>query len=137
MRTLAEHLLASEAGSAATLGVTLHAEPVCNKLRPHLATLMGITGFCALLTRAMARATVTVPGLRAMHVTSDGVIERSATSASQHNLAQGVEDSVALIVELLSLLHAFIGISLTLQLVREIWPELSVNEANFESGDSE
>jgi hypothetical protein len=136
MRNLAEHLIACEAGFANAGGLMLPAEPVCDKLRPHLATLMGVTGFRALLTRALARATLKVAALRVMKVTPAGALE-CLPSTSQASLAQSGDGSATLIAELLMLLCAFIGMSLTLQLVREIWPQLSVNESNFEPGDSE
>jgi hypothetical protein len=84
----------------------------------------------------LARATIKVPALRILKVNPAGALE-CLPSASQARLAQSGEGSVALIAELLSLLRAFIGMNLTLQLMRDIWPELHVNEANFESGDSE
>ncbi len=137
VRKLAEHLIACEAGTINAGERSLPAEPVCNKLRPHLATLMGTTGFRALLARALARASVKVVALSAMHVTTTGGLERLSAPEGQGTLDPGKEGSVVLIVELLSLLRAFIGINLTLQLVRDLWPELSINQLNFEPGDSE
>src|ERR1035437_8110164 len=48
---------------------------VFEKLRPHLATLMGNTGFHALLSRALAVANAEDPSLRAVHVQADGSLE--------------------------------------------------------------
>jgi hypothetical protein len=135
MRKLAEHLIALEAGSADAVGRVLPAEPVCDRLRPHLATLMGTTGFRTLLARALALATPKVAALRAMHVTPQGTLERLAAPAVQGKFAPDPEGSVVLVAELLGLLQTFIGLNLTLQLIRDIWPELSVSEANFEPGD--
>jgi hypothetical protein len=137
MRKLAEHLVACEAGSVNTDSRKLLAQPVCDKLRPPLATLMGTTGFRALLTRALARATVRVIALRGIYITPAGVLERLATSEVQGKPAPENEGSVELIAELLGLLCAFIGIKLTLQLVRDIWPALPFNDLDFESGDTE
>ena len=47
----------------------------CQKLRPHLATLMGNGGFWALLARSLALATAEAPGLRVVRVKADGDFE--------------------------------------------------------------
>src|ERR1035438_10931450 len=73
MRDFAERLLACETGENKSSGTKTPAVfPVCEKLRPHLATLMGNTGFRALLSRALVRAEADVPSLRAMQVNADG-----------------------------------------------------------------
>ena len=113
------------------------AEPICNKFCPHLATLMGVTGSLALLTRALARAADKVPALHIVQVSPRGALECPAPSPAQSEAIRDIESSVTLITELLSLLCAFIGINLTLQLIRDIWPELTVYESNFELGDEE
>jgi hypothetical protein len=136
MHKLAERLIDIEAGSASVNESTLSAESVCNKLRPHLVTLMGSTGFHALLTRALARATIKVPALRVMHVSPAGAVE-CLTPVSQDKFAQSSEGSIMLLAELLNLLCAFIGLNLTLQLIQDLWPELPVNKVNFEQRGSE
>jgi len=45
------------------------------------------------------------------------------------------EGSVVLVAQLLALLVAFIGENLTLQMVREVWPKLSLNDLDFDKGD--
>jgi len=45
------------------------------------------------------------------------------------------EGRVVLLAQLLGLLVAFIGEDLTLRLVREVWPKLSINDVNFGKGD--
>ena len=136
IRTLAEHLIANETANATAAASALPAEPVCSKLQPHLATLMGTTGFRALLTRALVRATTKFPMLRIMRVTVTGGLELVPAAAHQGK-ADDIKSSVALVSELLSLLCAFIGVNLTLQLIREVWPELPIDESNFEPGESE
>ena len=58
-------------------------------------------------------------------------------SATPGEPVQSMEGSVMLISEFLGLLRAFVGTKLTLQLVRDIWPELPVHESDFDPGDSE
>ena len=136
MRDFAERLIACEARenkSSATK--TPAAFPICAKLRPHLANLMGNTGFCALLSRALARAGADVPSLRAIQVNADGSLaglDKLGVQANAEELAKG---SVVLVTQLLGLLVAFIGEDLTLRLVREVWPKLSLNDLNFGNGD--
>jgi hypothetical protein len=44
------------------------------------------------------------------------------------------EGRVVLLAQLLGLLVAFIGEDLTLRLVREVWPKLSLNNLDFGKG---
>lgn len=136
MRDFAERLIACETRENKSFGTKIPAAfPVCEKLRSHLANLMGNTGFHALLSRALARAEADVPSLRAMQVKADGSLARLdklGVQASPEELAKG---SVVLVAHLLGLLVAFIGEDLTLRLVREVWPKLPLNDLNFGKGD--
>ena len=136
MRDFAKRLIAYEIRENKSSGTkALAAFPVCEKLRPHLANLMGNNGFRALLSRALVRAEADVPSLRAMHVKADGSLaglDKLEVQASPEELAKG---SVVLVAQLLGLLVAFIGETLTLRLVREVWPKLSVNDLDFGKGD--
>jgi hypothetical protein len=44
--------------------------------------------------------------------------------------------SVILVAQLLALLVAFVGESLTRRIVREVWPKLSFTDSDFRKGDS-
>ena len=104
---------------------------VVEKLRPHLANLMGNAGFRALLSRSLALARAEVPWLRSVHVKSDGFLEGLDELEAQVDLDKFSEGRVVLLAVLLGLLVAFIGERLTLQLVREVWPKLSLNNLDF------
>jgi hypothetical protein len=136
MRDFAERLIAYETRGNKSSGTKPPpAFRVCEKLRPHLVTLMGNTGFRALLSRALARAEADVPSLRAMQVKADGSLaglDKLEVQADPEELAKG---SVVLVAQLLRLLVAFIGETLTLRLVRESWPKLSVNDSDFGERD--
>jgi hypothetical protein len=135
-RNFAERLIAYEmSGNKSSETKTSAAFFVGEKLRPQLAALMGNVGFSALLSRALALANAEVPWLRAVHVKSDGSLEGLAELESQVDLEEIVEGSVVLFAQLLGLLVAFIGDDLTLRLVREVWPKLSVNNLDFGKGD--
>src|SRR5665213_1045174 len=135
-RYLAERLIAYEmSGNKSSETKTSTAFFVGEKLRPQLVALLGNVGFSALLSRALALANAEVPWLRAVHVKSDGSLEGLAELESQVDLEEIVEGSVVLFAQLLGLLVAFIGDDLTLRLVREVWPKLSINNLDFGKGD--
>jgi hypothetical protein len=135
MRRFAKQLIAYETprneSSAAKLAATF---PITDKLRPHLATLMGIGGFRALLSRALALAGAEVPWLRALHVKADGALEGLQAPHRQLDAAELLEGKVVLLAQLLGLLVAFIGTSLTLRLVSEIWPQIALEDMDFGTG---
>jgi hypothetical protein len=135
MRDFAERLIAYETRGNKSSGTkTPAAFPVCEKLRPHLANLMGNTGFHALLSRALARTEAEVPSLRAMQVKADGSLAGLDKPGMQADPEELAEVSVILVAQLLGLLGAFIGETLTLRLVCEVWPKLSVNDLDFGKG---
>lgn len=107
---------------------------VFERLRPHLAVLMGNAGFRALLSRALAVADAEVAWLRTVQVKSDGSLhglDELEAQVSRENLAEGC---VVLIAQLLGLLGAFIGEDLTRRIVGEVWPKLSLNDLDFDEG---
>src|SRR5664279_3639772 len=99
------------------------------------ATLMGNVGFRALLSRSLALTNAEVPWLRAVHVKADGSFEGLDELGAHVDLDEIFEGRVVLLAQLLGLLVAFIGEDLTLRLVREVWPKLSLNDLNFGKGD--
>jgi hypothetical protein len=138
MRDFAERLIAYEArGNKSSETNTPAAFLVGEKLRPHLATLMGNVGFRALLSRALALANAEVPWLRAVRVKADGSFEGLDELGAQVDPDEIFEGRVVLLAQLLGLLVAFIGEDLTLRLVREVWPKLSLNDFNFGKGDND
>ena len=108
---------------------------VTDRLRPHLAMLMGNGGFRALLARALALASAEVSWLRAVHVNADGTLEGLETPHTRLKPAEFREGRVVLLAQLLGLLVAFIGPGLTSRLVGEIWPQLSADNVDFGNGD--
>lgn len=136
MREFAAHLIAYETRVNKSSGATTPAaSPVCEKLRPHLATMIGNTGVRALLSRALAQAGAEVPSLQALQIKVDGSLEHSGELEVQDDPEALAKGSVVLVAQLLGLLIAFIGETLTLRLVREVWPKLSVNVWDLGEGD--
>jgi len=136
MRDFAERLIAFETRGNKSSGTTNPAAfPVCEKLRPHLATLMGTTGIRSLLSRALTVTREEVDSLRAVQVKADGSLEGLNDLEVHADPEQLAEGSVVLVAQVLGLLMAFIGASLTLQLVREVWPKLPLNDLDFNKRD--
>ena len=136
MLLFARCLMAHEAsGRKASETKTVADFHVCEKLRPHLATLMGNSGFRALLARALALASAEVSSLRAIQVNADGKLEGLKTLQARLRPADFREARVVLLAQLLGLLVAFIGPALTLRLLGEIWQQLEADNVDFGNGD--
>jgi hypothetical protein len=128
MRNLAQRLLAVEAANQVATDVHVHeAVRVCEKLRVALVRLTGSDGFSSLLRRTLALARAEVPALAQVTVNPDcsmaGLEELAADRASG-----GVDAPVAITAHLLGLLVTFIGEPLTLRLVRDAWPDASLED---------
>jgi hypothetical protein len=136
MRDLSQRLIRYERrGKKASKTKAPAAFQVCEKLRPPLATLMGNIGFRALLSRAFALACAEAAWLRAVQLESDGSLAGLDELEAQVAADEIAEGSVVLVAQLLGLLVAFIGENLTLRMVREVWPKLSLNDLNAAKGD--
>lgn len=135
MRRLARGLIAQEMQekkSSETMAAAAFLVP--EKLRQPLTVLMGIGGFRGLLSRALAVAIEEVRWLRAVHVTSDGTFEGVEPLLERIDPAEFSEGRIVLLAQLLGLLVAFIGPSLTARLVREIWPKIARNDLDLIGG---
>ena len=128
-RELAQRLLAYEAVEAATANAdTQTVCRVCDKLRRPLTTLAGAAGFRSLLARALTLAKRESPVLAAWEVKSDGSLQGLNGEAAQ--------SGAVLIAQLIGLMITFIGESLTLRLLQDVWPDLPGSEINFERNQS-
>jgi hypothetical protein len=135
MRRFARRLIEFETkGNASAATMAGAAFPVPEKLRQPLTTLMGHAGFRALLSRALALATVEVRWLRAVQVGAEGALEGAETLSARIDPAEFVEGRVELLAQLLGLLVAFIGPNLTLHLVGEIWPKILLSDLDLSLG---
>ena len=127
-RDLARRLLAVEAASKSAPNAHVHeAVRVCEKLRISLTRFAGSDGFTSLLRRALTLARADEPLVETVKVKPDGSLEGlEALAVDPAN--RGPEAAVAIIAHLLGLLVTFIGEPLTLRLVREAWPDGSLDE---------
>jgi hypothetical protein len=106
---------------------------VFEKLRPHLAMLMGSGGYRALLSRAVTLGIAHLPWLRGVQVKSDGALaglDELRTQLAPEEMAEG---QVVLLGQLFGLLVTFIGESLTVRVVHEVWPQLTLDDSDLES----
>lgn len=136
MRGIAERLIDYETPGKASAATANTANfQVTERLRPHLATLMGHGGFRALLARALKLAGDEVSWLRGVQVNADGTLEGLATPHGSLTPAEFREGRIVLLAQLLGLLVAFIGPALTSRLLGEIWPQLTADKVDFGNGD--
>ena len=110
---------------------------VCEKLRPPIGKVLGVTGFKMLLSRALALASRTHPTLQLVHIRDDGSLERVGEKKANQHMHAVDEAEVALIAQLFALLTNFIGTELTLRLLIEVWPELKTLEFGEDNQNEE
>ena len=72
---------------------------VCEKLRVHLGTFMGVTGFRELLSCALPRAQAELPWMGAVHVKADGALEGLEELNAKHNQHEMFEGGVVLVAQ--------------------------------------
>jgi len=127
MRELSRRLLAASQGASDS---HVHeAEVVSERLRIPLTRFAGAEGFASLLRRALVLASAEVPSLQSIKVGAEGRLEGfEQLAADTGTAAGGSEAAVAITAHLLGLLGTFIGEPLTLRLVREAWPDNSLDE---------
>lgn len=122
---LARHILAFEAiEGKRSEPIQSAAVLVYERLRLHLCALAGVAGYQALLSRALTMARTEAPSLSAVQVTADGYLQSLSEQKIDKEHAQ--EGEVILLAHLLGLFLSFIGEALTLQLMRDVAPHLTV-----------
>jgi hypothetical protein len=120
-RDLARSLVASEADASATSPRTEPATVrVYEKLRRQLGAPVGIDGFHALASRALALAKAESPGLSAVHIAANGGLLGLGGAESQTDAEEDGEAGVILIGQLLGLFLTFLGEATTLRLIEDL-----------------
>ena len=129
-RELARSLVASEADAATA---SLHSEPatvrVYEKLRRQLGAPVGIDGFQALASRALALAKSESPQLSAVQVTANGGLRGLSEVESQTDTNEDGEAGINLIAQLLGLFLTFLGEATTLRLIEDLRLQVNVRTA--------
>ena len=124
MRNLSRWLLAREADAGKPSEVKVQAAfRACEKLRHRLSTLTGVAGFRSLLSRALTLAKAEVPWFSVVEVKADGSLEGMGKIETQQDRDETEKGGVILLAQLLGLLVTFIGETLALRLVRDVWPD--------------
>lgn len=120
-RELARILVAREADASKT---ALQAQPatvrVYNKLRRQLAASVGVDGFQALASRALALAKSQSPQLSAVQVTAHGGLRGLGEVDSRTGADEQGEAGIILITQLLGLFLTFLGEATTLRLIEDL-----------------
>lgn len=128
-RELAQRLVAYEWVETTSATADTHAVcRVCDKLRRPITTLAGAAGFRSLLARALTLAKQESPVLGAWEVQADGSLQGLNGEAAQ--------SGDVLIAHLIGLLITFVGESLTLRLLHDVWLDLPGPEVKFERDES-
>lgn len=99
---------------------------VCDKMHPSISRLAGSISYRALLSRALAIARVRGQTLSALRFESDGrlVFDSEHPSAELLNPDIVRNDAVILVAAFLGLLVKLIGDTVTIRIVRQVWPEV-------------
>lgn len=120
----ARRILAYEAASGKLASGDSAGFSACEKLRVPLGKTMGVTGFRALLSRAIALGGAEAPFLLALPINADGSFEGLAGLRAKLEPRAVAKGECVLVAKLIGLLVTFIGSKLTLQLLREVWPKM-------------
>jgi hypothetical protein len=120
-RDLARSLVASEADASTA---SLHTEPASvrayERLRRQLGSPVGVDGFQALASRALALAKSQSPRLSAVQVTANGGLRGLGEVESQTDADEDGEAGIILIAQLLGLFLTFLGEGTTLRLIEDL-----------------
>ena len=126
-RDLARSLVACEAEASTT---SLQTEPatlrVYNRLRQQFSEPVGVDGFQALASRALALAKSESPRLGAVQVTANGVLRGLGEVESQTGTDEDGDVGVILIAQLLGLFLTFLGEATTLRLIEDLRLQVDV-----------
>jgi hypothetical protein len=124
---LARSLVASEADAATT---SLRTQPatvrVYQRLRRQLGAPVGVDGFQALASRALALAKSESPRLSAVQVTANGGLRGLSEVESQTDGDEDGEAGLTLIAQLLGLFLTFLGEATTLRLIEDLHLQVEV-----------
>jgi len=129
-KEFARQLLAYEAASGKPAEIKGSAAfGICEKLLGPLGKTMGVGGFSSLLSRARALACADVPWLCALQVEQNGSLAGLDELEAKLDSRQVAEGEAVLVGHLLALLVTFIGPTLTLGLLHDIWPDWTIDIA--------
>ena len=134
---LARRLLVFEAARANSSDAPVDvAVLVIEELRLRLIKLAGIDGFRSLLSRALTLAKAETPSLNMVHVSADGSLGGFDEIEQSQEVGAATQAGIVLVAHLLELLVTFIGAPLTLRLVRDKWPDASMDGTDLRTEEN-
>jgi hypothetical protein len=135
IRRLAQQLVIGESSPQTPQNNDLdQAVLACEKFRVPLTKLVGTAGFSMLLARAVALAMKQDLSLTPLRVGNDGSLSGIEEVREGLNGSHPEHKGGAIVMaELLGLLVSFIGLSLTLTLVCEAWPDAKLDMSMTDS----
>ena len=135
---LARSLVSHEADASTA---SLHTGPatvrVYERLRRQLGAPVGVDGFHALASRALALAKSQSPRLSAVQITANGNLRGLGEVESQADPNEDGEAGIILIAQLLGLFLSFLGEATTLRLIEDLRLQVDVRaESPITSADT-
>jgi hypothetical protein len=126
-RDLARSLIASATDASTTsLQTELATVRVYERLRRQLGAPVGVDGFQALASRALALAKSESPRLSAVQVTANGALRGLDEVESQPDTDEDGEAGIVLIAQLLGLFLTFLGEATTMRLIEDLRLQVDV-----------
>jgi hypothetical protein len=126
-RELARRLVASETKASTK---SLQTEPatvrVYERLRRQFRAPVGVDGFQALASRALALAKSESPRLSAVQITANGGLRGLGEVESQMDMDESGQAGIILIAQLLGLFLTFLGEATTLRLIEDLRLQVDV-----------
>jgi hypothetical protein len=134
---LAQNLIARELRPEDGAAAAAHAAfRVCQKFREPLCVLAGVAGYRSLFSRALALARPREPWLAEVNCGPDGTLQFPAGDEAWGDVEAASRGGALLVTELLDLLSTLIGNTLTLRLVRNVWPDAGTLPSKQETDPS-
>jgi hypothetical protein len=132
--SLTQNLIARELRPEDGVGAAARAAfRVCQKFREPLYVLAGAAGYRSLLSRALALARPREPWLAGVKCGPDGTLEFPGGDEAWGDVESAARGGALLVTELLDLLSTLIGDTLTLRLVRNVWPDVDAPPSKQET----
>ena len=123
---IARSLLAYEAAGSTSEPTQSLAVRVCEKLRGPLCALAGVACYRSLIARALTLARSQTSSFGDLQVAEDGSLQSLGKPALQSDRHYASEADVLLISHSMGLILSLLGTAVTLQLVQDVFPNLTI-----------
>lgn len=98
----------------------------CEQLRSQMSQVVGALGYSTLLAHALVLAKQEDPVVEQLSMDQSGALEWG----NQPELSSRARATEILLTKLIQLLITFLGETVTLRLLQNVWPELSIVDSN-------